>query len=403
MTGTTLYAATDPVISGAAVSYSANTLTISGTALLGYYGSGVFSVSLPNTNLTVQSDSPTSVVAVFPSNQPAASLSAGDYLVTVIFKKANGTSDSAAGHEATFELTLGAVGPQGVAGAAGPQGQAGPVGLKGATGATGPAGPQGLPGIAGPPGPIGPSGPQGVAGSPGANGAPGPMGTTGAVGPVGPAGPVGPQGPVGSQGLPGPGGLNGIQEFTTSGTFTAPAGITHVSVQLWGGGGGSGAYFANGVANLASYYGGAGGGGAYVSSVVAVTPGSTYTVKVGAGGEIGNASSSLQQGGNTAFLDTDGATVLLVANGGLGGADGNCGTGCQIGGSGGLPGAASIGRAGLPGANGGSIVNSSGTGYVPVPQGGTTSFSSIAGTAGYGGSSAPTNGNGNPGYALLMW
>lgn len=51
-----------------------------------------------------------------------------------------------------FDLTVGAVGPQGLAG---PQGPAGPVGPKGAMGSPGQNGPRGLPGPAGPQGPAG--------------------------------------------------------------------------------------------------------------------------------------------------------------------------------------------------------------------------------------------------------
>ena len=33
-------------------------------------------------------------------------------------------------------------------------------------------------------------------------------------------------------------GLNGVQNFTSSGTFTVPAGVTKVFAEVWGGGGG---------------------------------------------------------------------------------------------------------------------------------------------------------------------
>jgi hypothetical protein len=42
--------------------------------------------------------------------------------------------------------------------------------------------------------------------------------------------------PARAQGLSG--GLNGVQEFTLSGSFVVPAGITHLLVEMWGGGGG---------------------------------------------------------------------------------------------------------------------------------------------------------------------
>src|SRR6266850_2147115 len=76
-----------------------------------------------------------------------------------------------------------------------------------------------LPNLAiGPAGPAGPTGPQG---------------TTGTQGPKGDTGPSGPQGPAGSSG-----GLSGRQEFQSNGTFVVPAGVSRLSVELYGAGGG---------------------------------------------------------------------------------------------------------------------------------------------------------------------
>ena len=68
--------------------------------------------------------------------------------------------------------------------------------------------------------------------------------------------------------------------YTVAGTqtWTCPAGVSSVSVQCWGGGGGSG-----GASNILNSAGGGGGGGAYAYSVINVTPGTTYTINVGAG------------------------------------------------------------------------------------------------------------------------
>jgi hypothetical protein len=116
------------------------------------------------------------------------------------------------------------------------------------------------------------------------------------------------------------GGLSGVQEFETSGTFVVPAGVSHLLVEMWGGGGFSADGFFNGrfVAGLFP-----GGGGAYARSVVAVTPGRTLTVQVG---QIGAGNLSM-----SAIFD--GATNLIFAGGGTNatsdGVNGTSGVGGQ--------------------------------------------------------------------------
>ncbi len=61
--------------------------------------------------------------------------------------------------------------------------------------------------------------------------------------------------------------------FTASGTFVVPPGVQTMTVELVGPGG-----------NGASNGGGGGGGGAFASNEYEVTPGTTYSVVVGAGG-----------------------------------------------------------------------------------------------------------------------
>ena len=91
----------------------------------------------------------TQIQAGMPAMQP------GSYSLVVI----NGDN------RVTFELTVGAQGPEGPAGADGAPGPAGPPGDDGATGAAGPPGADGAPGPAGAVGPAGPAGPQGPAGT----------------------------------------------------------------------------------------------------------------------------------------------------------------------------------------------------------------------------------------------
>jgi hypothetical protein len=120
-----------------------------------------------------------------------------------------------------------------------------------------------------------------AAGTPGPKGPQGPQGDTGPAGPVGPAGATGSQGQPGLPGAPGKAGP-GAQAFAKPGSFTysVPAGIHYVEVELWGGGaGGNG-----GGKNLGSAGGGA---GAYARALLAVNPGGTCTGSVGAGGAHG--------------------------------------------------------------------------------------------------------------------
>jgi len=70
------------------------------------------------------------------------------------------------------------------------------------------------------------------------------------------------------------------QVFTTSGTWTAPAGVSSAQVILVGGGGGGG-----GGSQLVA--GGGGAGGAVVVQNLSVTPGTAYPINVGAGGQGG--------------------------------------------------------------------------------------------------------------------
>ncbi len=120
--------------------------------------------------------------------------------------------------------------------------------------------------------------------------------------------------------------------------------------------------------------GGGGGGGAYSRSLVTVTPGSSYSVSVGAGGSPVPATSNAP--GNAGGQSTFGGT-LVVAKGGNGGSASN-----------------SITPA--PGGIGGQAA--SGTGLVKF-SGGNGGAGSIAGSGGGGGSSAGTVSNGNPGSA----
>ncbi|HEY7115063.1 MAG TPA: DNRLRE domain-containing protein, partial [Tepidisphaeraceae bacterium] len=213
----------------------------------------------------------------------------------------------------------------------------------------GPAGPQGPPGGEGPQGPAGLQGFQGVQGN---------------------QGPTGVQGPKGDQGVPSAG-VNGMQEFTSSGTWTAPNDVTQVLVEMWGGGGG---YAKDSVVLPRG-----GGSGAYSRSIVTVTPGTTYDITVGTGAGEGAAgsASSVRSGTTTLIFAAGGGPGSLTADGIGGIAD---------------PGAALS----LPGRNG----NTGGV-FAPgasfCPNGSQTGHG--GGLTGSGATVAPA-GNG---YVLLVW
>ncbi|MBI3174655.1 MAG: right-handed parallel beta-helix repeat-containing protein, partial [Chloroflexi bacterium] len=91
--------------------------------------------------------------------------------------------------------------------------------------------------------------------------------------------------------------------YSTAGTFTwtAPAGVTSVKVEVWGAGGAG----ANRSSTSGTGSGGGGGGGAYaIKNTLTVVPGTGYTVTVGAGGT----SSPQVNGGDSWFSSA--ATVM---------------------------------------------------------------------------------------------
>jgi hypothetical protein len=210
--------------------------------------------------------------------------------------------------------------------------------------------------------------------------------------------------------------------FLSNGTFVVPEGVTEVSVQAWGAGGKGGKTDGQIIAC------GGGGGGAYASSIIAVTPGATYTVHVGIGtnyitlngdadswfgststlfakggqngsyrlaGDGGSAAESIGDitfsGGNGAYGDNDNVyddneqlvDIIALTSGGGGSSAGNDATGLNAssftggvaptgGGNGGngiqSPESERISSDGIPGSfpggGGGGAINNSGTGYI---------------------------------------
>src|SRR6478735_3121654 len=184
------------------------------------------------------------------------------------------------------------------------------------------------------------------------------------------------------------------QTFNSSGTFTVPAGVTSITVEVWGAGGAGGGATGNPGA------GGGGAGGAYVKNTFTVTPGTSYTINVGNGGSGGTGSGP--SGGPSWF----GSASTLLAVGGTGGSaaassnvsangataptSGNVGGAANFyGGNGGKGG----GTAGSIGGGGGA---SAGTGSNGTAASGSTGGAAVTGGgAGVNGSTSDADGADN--------
>ncbi|TRX00443.1 LamG-like jellyroll fold domain-containing protein [Flavobacterium gawalongense] len=167
------------------------------------------------------------------------------------------------------------------------------------------------------------------------------------------------------------------QPYTTSGSFTVPAGVTSLTVEAWGGGGKGGSK--NGGAGVE--YGGGGGGG-YAKKVLTVTPGLSYSVTVGSG------STSTAAGGDSWFSNN----TVILAKGGNSVPD-NTTTGAS-----GALSSACIGDTVLSGGNGANAITNTGGG-----GGGSSAGTVLNGVTAtnQNGATAPTGGGngGNGGSA----
>jgi hypothetical protein len=157
--------------------------------------------------------------------------------------------------------------------------------------------------------------------------------------------------------------------FTSSNTYTVPAGVYSLTVLLVGGGGGGGASSAG----FADGGGGGGAGGVIYNTTYPVTPGQVLSVAIGAGGRGGA-----------------GYAYLSDANGPTQGTNTNLGSVFAIGG--GIGGYSVTSSPGVGGA-GGSGGGANGT------YGGNTGGSGVAGQGNAGGSSIDNGGNGGGGGA----
>jgi hypothetical protein len=195
-----------------------------------------------------------------------------------------------------------------------------------------------------------------------------------------------------------------VQTFTSSGTWTKPAGIRKVRVIVVGGGGGAGGARHNTSANPApNMQSGAGGGGGTAIKVIDVTSVSTVTVTVGAGGAAGAGG-----GGNGGVGGTSSFGAFCSATGGAGGlgifinfASSNDST---------IPGLGGIGSGGdinIQGTAGRYGMNSTGSSNQPTNRagGGGNSFLASGGegrTSGQGAGTAGGAGGGGAGATQIV-
>jgi len=175
--------------------------------------------------------------------------------------------------------------------------------------------------------------------------------------------------------------------FSIAGTYSlvVPTGVTSIAAIAIGAGGGGG-----GCSAAATASGAGGGGGALsYSNAIAVTPGETLTVVVGASGQNGANTGAAGGDGGDSYIRRS-ATDLLLAKGGSGG----LGNTAALTGGGGAGGVAASGvgdTKSTGGAGGGRATNDRGGG-----GGGAAGYSGTGGAGGFS-TAAPTAGAGGGG------
>lgn len=174
--------------------------------------------------------------------------------------------------------------------------------------------------------------------------------------------------------------------FTSNGTFTVPAGVTKVMVEMIGGGGGGGGGGASS---------GSGGGNALpVVSVVTVTQGASVSVVVGGGGVGGTVTPSSVGNMTKGNTGAAGGTSSFLGVSSVGG------TGGFGGGSGGIysnPATAGPSGASSPYGRGGHGVVAGSTAATGYGAGGS------AGSFGTNPASCFAGGKGSPGFVRIWW
>lgn len=204
----------------------------------------------------------------------------------------------------------------------------------------------------------------------------------------------------------GPGFLPGFshsQTFSTSGTFTVPAGVTVVRATVIAGGSG-------GAGSSATFFAGpCGGGGGAAVKLCSVTPGQTIAVTVGAGGAGSAAAVASGAGGSSsfgAFCSATGAAAAATGGGGQSGGPPGSGTGGDRNFAGGFgsdgqgPFVTNLGT--WPGQSGSSIYGGSGRAGQGGGAAGPTPGAGGGGSY-YNGTSSTNGGAGAAGQVFVEW
>ena len=176
--------------------------------------------------------------------------------------------------------------------------------------------------------------------------------------------------------------VGSVETFNSSGTLTIPANVTMIKIEAWGAGGGS--------AGGATKNRAGGGGGAYFTDSYTVTPGATFAITVGLGGDSADGGATtfdvdpgISVGGGIRGVNTAGAGGTVSGgtgiSGGAGGARGGTTTGGGGGGSG--PINANDGVGGASGGSGGADGGGDGGAY---EEGGSDGVSPGGGAGGKG-------------------
>lgn len=193
------------------------------------------------------------------------------------------------------------------------------------------------------------------------------------------------------------GGSPNKQIFTTSGTFTVPAGVPAVKVTVVAGGGGGGG------ATSSNIGAGGGAGSVGIKWLTGLVAGNTLAVTVGAGGA-GNSGSAGSNGVASSVASGTQSITTIATNPGFGGNSGSSPQAGQLGGAAGTGGDLNMGGGGssdvitnVPSAGGASIFGGGGS------SGGNAGSAYGSGGGGGRNGSTVSGGVGQQGIVIFEW